>query len=278
MLIPLLRLGRPHFLVGGFLFYGLGAAIAARHGAAIDWHRYALGQLAVTAFQWMTHYANDYFDYDADRANTTPTRWSGGSRVLPDGLVPREAALVAALVLAAAGVVASIDLGAQLATLAAIAGLAWGYSAPPLRFCARGAGEAVTAIVVTGLVPWLGFALQAEDLAGARALVAAVVPLALLQFAMLVAIELPDAAGDTATAKRTLVVRLGAPRAAWLYRIATAAAYGWLLHTMPEVGVIALPVAVWRIVRIERDSHEVIGFFAVALLLATSTAELVLTL
>jgi hypothetical protein len=41
------KLGRPLFLVGGFVMYGLGAALAAYTGAKIDWARYAWGQLAV---------------------------------------------------------------------------------------------------------------------------------------------------------------------------------------------------------------------------------------
>ena len=44
----------------------------------------------------------------------------------------------------------------------------------------------------------------------AKLLALTIVPLALLQFAMLLAIEFPDATGDAATGKRTLVVRLGA--------------------------------------------------------------------
>ena len=97
-----IRLGRPLFLVGGLVFYGLGAAIAAfaEGGRAIDWRRYVWGQVAVTAAHLMTHYCNDYFDFEADRANATPTRWSGGSRVLPAGELPRQAALIAALALA----------------------------------------------------------------------------------------------------------------------------------------------------------------------------------
>ncbi|HEY6172920.1 MAG TPA: hypothetical protein VIX73_00700, partial [Kofleriaceae bacterium] len=102
-LIAFIRLGRPVFLVGGFLLYGLGAAIAAWHGHAIDATRYALGQATVTALQLMTHYANDYFDLEADRVNTTPTAWSGGSRVLAGGELPAAVALVTSLVLAALG-------------------------------------------------------------------------------------------------------------------------------------------------------------------------------
>jgi 1,4-dihydroxy-2-naphthoate polyprenyltransferase len=290
--LAFLRLGRPAFLGGGFLLFGLGAAIAALTGHAIDTRRYALGQAAVTAFQLMTHYANDYFDFDADRANTTPTRWSGGSRVLANAELPRSVALIAALVLAAiglvvAGVVAREAGGWSVPALLAIVVLAWEYSAPPLRLCATGLGELDTAVVVTGLVPFLGFVLQAPDLVGLRLLGLAIVPPALLQIAMLLAIEFPDAAGDAATGKRTLVVRLGAPRAARLYVAITALAYLWL----PIAVALGLPsrvawcaalpaaIAAWRIVRIaeHRDpaAYERLTFWAVALLVATSLAELV---
>src|SRR5204863_151574 len=82
-------------LVGGFLLYGLGAAVAALGGATCSARAYALGQAAVTAIQLMTHYANDYFDAAADRANLTPTRWSGGSRVLTSGALPDDVARTA---------------------------------------------------------------------------------------------------------------------------------------------------------------------------------------
>jgi 1,4-dihydroxy-2-naphthoate octaprenyltransferase len=160
--------------------------------------------------------------------------------------------------------------------------LAWEYSAPPLRLCASGLGELDTAIVVTGLVPWLGFALQAPDLRGAQTLVVAIVPLILLQLAMLVSIEFPDAAGDAATGKRTLVVRLGAARAAWLYGACTAAAYLWLpiawrLGLPARVALVAAvpaPIALWRIARVgdHRDARERMTLCAVALLVATTVA------
>src|SRR5262245_43455275 len=96
-----IKLGRPKFLVGGFVLYGLGAALAVAAGAPLDVGLFAWGQLVVTAAQLMTHYANDFFDLEADRANRTPTAWSGGSRVLPDGLLPPRVALWAARALAA---------------------------------------------------------------------------------------------------------------------------------------------------------------------------------
>jgi 1,4-dihydroxy-2-naphthoate octaprenyltransferase len=277
-LVAFLRLGRLQFLGGGFLLYALGAAIAG----VVDGSRYVLGQLAVVAFQLMTHYANDYFDYDADRANLTPTRWSGGSRVLVAGELPREVALHAALGLASIGIALTAITGSGI--LVAIGVLAWVYSAPPLRLCARGLGELDTAVVVTGLVPWLAFDLQGG--ADTRLLVLAIVPLALLQAAMLLAIELPDRAGDAATGKRTLVVRLGAERGAELYGAITIAAFASLplaaIAGMPWrvalAGLVPVPVALWRLANLDdhRDAtkREAFAATAVGLLVATELALL----
>jgi 1,4-dihydroxy-2-naphthoate octaprenyltransferase len=111
-----------------------------------------------------------------------------------------------------------------------------------------------------------------------------IVPLALLQIAMLLAIEFPDAAGDAATGKRTLIVRLGAARGAKLYATLTALAFVWLpvaaacgLPTrIALAGAIPAPVAIWRIIRIadhhDPEAHERSTFFAVLLLVATSAA------
>jgi len=289
------RLGRPLFLTGGFVLYGLGAAIAARAGAAIDGHRYLWGQIAITATQLMTHYCNDYFDYAADRANLTPTRWSGGSRVLSAGELSRAVALIAALALAAIAVAATVCLVARAgaapgvaALLAAAIVLAWEYSAPPLRLHSTGLGELDTALVVALLTPLVGFHAQAGRLDARPAL--ALLPLCCLQFAMLLAIEFPDAAGDAATGKRTLVVRLGADAAARLYQIALVIAYGSLpllaiAGVVPAaVAMLALlpaPIAAWQWARMRRGAYrqaakwESLAFFSVALLIATSAAELV---
>lgn len=287
-LVAFIRLGRPLFLVGGILMFALGAVIAAAAGHTLDWHRYVLGQAVVTAFQWMTHYANEYFDFDADVANTTPTAFSGGSRVLANGELPRKVALIAALVLFVIGTGVSIlvvgEERSALPILIAIAVLAWAYSAPPVRLCARGLGEIATALVVTGLVPFLAFTLQAPDLAGVSTLLLAITPLVLLQIAMLIAIELPDAAGDEATGKRTIVVRIGRDRAAQLYVIITTLAYVAIpiasLVGLPTRVVIAatlpVPIAAWRLARIAEDKTaglEAVTLFGVMLLMGTAAAE-----
>jgi 1,4-dihydroxy-2-naphthoate octaprenyltransferase len=278
------------------MLYGLGAAVARAQGHALSLRTYLLGQGVVTAFQLMTHYANDYFDYEGDRANETRTRWSGGSGVLPRGELPTAVALVAALVLAALGLSATVYLAlappARLYVVPvglAMAGLSWAYSAPPLRLHSSGLGELDVALVVTGLVPLLGYLLQAPDSTGAGLLLPVLLPLALLQVAMILAVEFPDAESDARIGKRTLVVRLGPARAARLFVALVAAAYlvlplaVWAGMPRPVAVAAALPapLAAWRLWRVlagdTRDPQrwEAVAFWSVALLAGTALAELI---
>lgn len=221
-LVALIRLGRPHFLIGGVIFHALGVVMAVYAGAKLNLAAVLWGQIAVTATQWMTHYANDYFDLEADRANRTPTRWSGGSRVLVEGKLAPQIALIMACVLAGIALVAigvlSISIQPGIGTLSVLLVallLAWFYSAPPLRLHSRGIGELTTAMIVTLLTPLTGYYLQTGRVDWLPLL--AVMPLCCLQVAMLVAIEFPDAVGDRQAGKRTLVVRFGPAVAARLY-------------------------------------------------------------
>ncbi len=290
-----LKLGRPHFLVGGVLLFGLGSALATLQSrAGINWERYVWGQAIITAAQWMTHYSNDYFDLDADRANATPTRWSGGSRVLVSGLVEPRAALGASILLGAAALLAAAVLAARadsprcvLPLSLLIIGLSWSYSAPPLRLLRRGLGELTTALVVTLLTPLLGFYVQSGGLE--PPLFLACFPLCCLQLAMLLTIELPDAAGDRMQGKRTLVVRRGAEWGARGAAASLGVAFGSLpiLFWLGLPGRIALlaallaPLGIWQAFRLLRGAHrdpdnwEGLALCSVVLIASTTVAELI---
>lgn len=288
------KLGRPHFLLGGLLLFGLGSALARAQGVGINWQLYAWGQATITAAQWMTHYSNDYFDLDADRANSTPTRWSGGSRVLVSGALPAWAALAASVVLGTAALTAAGTLALSpnspplvlpLALLIIV--LSWCYSSPPLRLLSRGLGEMTTAFVVTLLTPLLGFYVQSGTLRPLPFL--ACFPLCCLQFSMLLTIELPDAVGDAAQGKRTLVVRRGAEwaaRCSAAILVVTFAALPilYLLGLPPRIALFAAlpaPLGLWQAIRLSRGAFrdpkhwESLALCSVALLATTTLAELV---
>ncbi|HEX2619896.1 MAG TPA: prenyltransferase [Phototrophicaceae bacterium] len=286
-----IRLGRPLFLVGAIVLHLLGVVMALYRGADLNLPAFVWGQIAITAIQWMTHYSNDYFDQTADRANTTPTHWSGGSRVLVEGGLPPQVALITALTLAGIAAASALILALIVQTgaftlpllLTALC-LAWFYSAPPLRLHSRGLGEITTTLLVPGLVPLTGFYLQSGRLELFPVLL--VLPLMGLQFCMMLTIELPDAAGDADTGKRTQIVRHGAVWARHWHNIVLIMSYLSLpLLTLvgmpPLVALLAgctLPLAMWRIWLGHGDHPEYwnqMGFISVALLIGTAALEMV---
>jgi 1,4-dihydroxy-2-naphthoate octaprenyltransferase len=295
--LAFLKLGRPHFLVGGLLLFALGSTLATARGAGIDWQRYVWGQATITAAQWMTHYSNDYFDLDADRANSTPTRWSGGSRVLVSGAIAPRVALAASAVLGTVALCAACILAAQpdapplvLPLALLIIALSWCYSSPPLRLSSRGLGEATTVCVVTLLTPLFGFYVQSGTLR--PLLLLSCFPLCCLQLGMLLTIELPDAAGDAAQGKRTLVVRHGAEWAAGLAAALLAVTFGSLpillalglpLQVALAVAMVS-PLGCWQAIRLLRGAFrepnhwESLALCSVALLATATLAELIAAL
>jgi 1,4-dihydroxy-2-naphthoate octaprenyltransferase len=278
--------------VGGFVFNGLGIAVALFLGTTIDWTAAVWCQLAITSTQLMTHYSNDYFDQDADAAAVTPTRWSGGSRVLPEGLVPPRVALIAALFWGGIALSATVVLAATGSTplltlllLMLAIFLAWCYSSPPLRLNRNGLGEITAALLVPGLTGLLAFQVQTGRLALLPML--AVVPLCFFQFAMLLSVNFPDAAGDAQVGKRTLVVILGPERAAQLFLVMLSLAY-LLLPALILLGLpmqvalavlLTLPIAVWQGWRIRQgaatnpDCWEALSFWSIGLLMTAAVLE-----
>jgi len=57
-----MRLFQPLYLLGGGLFYALGAGIAHYLGHAIDWQVYWLGQAWITLLQLSMIFLERYFD------------------------------------------------------------------------------------------------------------------------------------------------------------------------------------------------------------------------
>ncbi len=223
-----IALSRLKFLAGGIAAGALGTAIAVYADGRFNGGAYLVAQGTITSFHLMTHYANDYFDRHSD-VTATRTPYSGGSGILVAGTIVPAVALAAAQACAALGIVGSLALAAMRLPAAAITAIAvfagaWAYSAPPFRLAARGLGEADTAIVVAVLVPLCAFLAQGAALD--IRFFASVLPAAAAMFAMMLAVEFPDAACDAAGGKRNLVVRVGSRRARRLGIACVAATLG----------------------------------------------------
>ena len=218
-------LSRPHFLLGGFALFGLGAAIARYLGNRVDVGMYVFGQALVTSGQLMTHYLNECYDGPTDSQNPRRTLFSGGSGAIGPGLLSSRTAQYAAIVcLACIAILASaalirgeVPLIAWLLFILLLFG-AFFYSAPPLRLASTGYGELTAALTVGGIVPSFAFVLQTGQLH--RILFMSTAPLVALCFAMLIAFELPDYQTDARFGKDNLLVRIGWQNAMRLHDLA----------------------------------------------------------
>lgn len=240
-----LRLSRPLFLLGAALLFALGAGIARYLGHELDWTVYLLGQTWVTALQLSTHYLNEYFDSPADNENPNRTPFNGGSGALGEGRLPRATALWAGAgcLLAAAYLTVLLMQSGGLVPAAGVFMVliflgAFFYSVPPVRLASSGYGEVTTSVVVAGLVPALGFLLQAGELHRLVAMTTS--PLLTLHLAMMLVFEMPDYANDLRFRKQTLLVRAGWQTGMVLHNILLLSAYVLLGMGM----LLGLPLAI----------------------------------
>ncbi len=275
--LAFVRLSRPVFLLGGFVLYGLGAAVSRFDGFTLSLSVYLLGQIAITSAQLMTHYFNEVYDFAADSNNLNRTFWSGGSGVLPSGQISVQTARYAAQTALAVSVIALIATtfvmsfsAAIILHLVIIFG-SWAYSAPPLRLLSTGWGGLAAAGIVSGLTPAFAYALQSGSLN--IGLIWTFVPLIAIQFAMLLIFDIPDRESDASADKRTVVVRLGVQRASRIAIAAIIFAFGVLITQVAYsdnpgfIGLAALPLAayvIWRLYRTTMDTQKQYGSFTFA--------------
>jgi 1,4-dihydroxy-2-naphthoate octaprenyltransferase len=241
-----LRATRLPFLSATVLPVLLGILIAAVHGffhpvaAVLTVVGAALAHLAVNV-------SNDVFDASlgADDANVTPTKFSGGSRVIQYGLVTRRrmAGISAVLFMAAAavGLVLFAMRGSPALVAIAVAGLVagLGYTAPPLKLVYRGLGEIAVALAFGPLLLLGTYVVQTGGALAWEPLVASI-PHALLVALILYVNEIPDRRGDARAGKRTLPVRLSKHSVIRIYEILAIVAFGSVVLGVLG-GVLPLP-------------------------------------
>ena len=226
-----LRTTRLPFLSATIVPVVLGIAIAARQGT-FDLLTAVLTVIGASFVQLGLNVANDVFDsaQGADDANVTPTKFSGGSRVIQYGLVTfRQMAGLATGFYVAAAVVGVVLLALRPSTALLAIGVAGfivsiGYTAPPLKLVYRGLGEIAVALGFGPLMLLGAYVVQTGGSLSWEPLVASL-PIALLVALILYVNEIPDRRGDARAGKRTLPVRWSKAAVIAGYRSAAVAAY-----------------------------------------------------
>ena len=248
-----LRTTRLPFLSATIVPVLVGIAIAAHHGA-FDLLTAVLTVIGASFVQLGLNVANDVFDtaQGADDANVTPTKFSGGSRVIQYGLVSfRQMAGLATIFYVAAGLIGLLLLalrGSPALLAIGIVGfvVSIGYTAPPLKFVYRGLGEIAVAIGFGPLMLLGAYVVQTRGALAWEPVVASL-PIALLVALILYVNEIPDRRGDARAGKRTLPVRLSKSTVIAIYRAVAAAAFailagGVVAGLLPVTALLALLV------------------------------------
>jgi 1,4-dihydroxy-2-naphthoate octaprenyltransferase len=268
------------FFVPSVLLYATGALAGARDGGALDWLRALLGLAPVLLVQAAAILTNEAFDADHDAANPHRGRFNGGSGVVAEGRLAREALLKGiAVALVLLGLFSGVLLataptaqrGAVVALVALAAVLGVGHTAPPLRIADRGVGELNVAFTHTLLPMAFGWVLQGAPFARPEpGLIAMPAFCALLAARSLAGI--PDTGADRAAGRRSYSVIFGPSQAAGVATaMAVAAAIGGALlgwdglvggiegAAMLPAGVLALSLAVRAGVRARRGGDDPAG-------------------
>jgi len=258
----------PFHSVGVFPFV-LGATIAWSIGFPLNWPVLLLSTLAVILIMLTTYLAGEYYDFETDSANVSYNMFSGGSRVLQMGLIPRRSPLVVTYIAAVGATSIGFLLQFYYKTgpytlLLGAFGLFCGYfyTARPIQWAYRGVGETLIAICYGWLTVNAAYYLQTGSFHPLVTLVS--VPLAISIFLVILINEFPDYASDASSGKRTLVVRFGRERMAILYVVLSIVCsltlFAPLLYDAPWIiaplSLFALLPIVWNILAIVRKGYE----------------------
>ncbi len=259
------RAMRLPFLGASLLPFAAGVAQAA---GPVRWISVGMAALAVAAVHLAANLVNELADAanGADAQDTARYELFGGSKILQEGRLTVTWYATAA---ATSGSLAAVFLVALAWHLRSAVPLVWGglagafawaYSWPPIRLMSRGLGEAAVAVLFGPVTVWAGWTAAGGGRPDGRvSLVGAA--LGLFTAGVLLANEVPDAAGDGRVGKRTLVVRAGVARGWLLYAAVAVAGYLAVVACLilrPSVAAgLALATAPMSLLAADRLRHAV---------------------
>jgi len=222
---------RAPFLTATLVSIILGTAVAWARNHVFSLEYFLLALLGGVLLHLGTNVANDYYDHKSgnDQVNKEFVRpFSGGSRTIQLGLLTPKEVLSGALLFYSLATMIGLYLTWTRGPIVFVLGLVglisgFFYTAPPLNWAGKGAGEALVGMNFGALMTLGAYYVQTQNVA-LEPLVASI-PVSLLIAAVLYINEFPDYVADKTVGKNTLVVRLGRTRAVFGYASIVLGAY-----------------------------------------------------
>jgi 1,4-dihydroxy-2-naphthoate octaprenyltransferase len=217
---------RPQFLLLSVVLVAHGAMLALWQGS-FSWARMLLAAVALLLMHASVNVLNDWHDYSRTGIDkrTRRTPFSGGSGLLPAGVMTAKGALVLGagtlLVACAIGLYLAWISGWPLLAIGILGALSVVAYTPVLTRI--GLGE-VAAGLALGTLPVVGAYYLFTGRLDAVAWVSGI-PAGLLTYNLLLLNEFPDAEADATGGRRHMVILLGKRGASWLYAAVEAGVY-----------------------------------------------------
>ena len=253
------------FLQASILPVVLGSALAYRDGG-FSWGLFWVMVVAMGAINIGTNLTNDYYDHlsGADDRNPHPTRFSGGSRVIQEGLISPGVIFITALISYAVAIVLGLYLTVQSGWVLLLFGilgvtLSFSYTAPPLKLGYRGWGEPLVGILLGPLAVMGAYYVFTRTITPQAFFLS--LPLGFLVMGILYINQFPDAELDAISGKLHWVARMGRRRAVAVYFVILGAAYlnivlpglFGLLPAWTLLALLTLPFAVRAAIILQRS-------------------------
>lgn len=284
---PWIQAIRLQFYPMTFFAYGMGAFAFSKLYGWFDLLVFVLGYVLLFLIEVIVVFSNDYYDRETDKLNRFYSPFSGGSRVLVNGLISESAIkkaikflfVISGIITVAVAVLSATafyQVGLMITVLFLIA---ISYTAPPLKFSYNGWGEIVVGFTHSFAVILCGFVFQGGSIGTALPWLLGV-PLFFSIIPSIIMSGVPDFTADKQAGKGTLVVRLGKNGAAYLAGFFVLLSIVFTLFFKESVQLneiygnmiyIAMLHAIWllvilyKFVRAKKKPNRIDGIMAVSL-------------
>jgi len=228
----------------------LGTVIAWVHIRQVFWMKFFLTLIGVVFVHAGTNLMNDYYDHKSrnDELNLFPTPFSGGSRVIQEGLISPQVIFYSGLIFfglgGAVGLYLNLISKGNIVLILGMVGVFLGffYTAGPLRIGYLGIGELAVGFGFGPLIVSGAYYIQAQRLSIEPFL--ASLPISILIMSVLYINEFPDYEADRLVNKRTWIVRLGKKKAVKIYYLLLFLVYltialGVIFRFLPIFSILA---------------------------------------
>jgi 1,4-dihydroxy-2-naphthoate polyprenyltransferase len=260
-MIPKLKLYlqemRAPFFTASIIPVLLGTSIAYHESGTIQWFHFVLTLIGGVLLHAGMNVINDYFDHlshDDDVNKEFVRPFTGGSRMIQNGLLTPKEVLIEGLICIGLGSAIGLYLWYKVGVIILILGIigvftGFFYSAPPFYLVSRGIGEFFIGLNFGALMTLGAYSVQTGEFSWQP--IVASLPVACLIAAVLYINEFQDYAADKQVGKDQLVVRLGKERAVKGYMVIMLLTYlslvlGVVTDTLPPIlliGLLTLPLA-----------------------------------